>query len=34
MTMLIKLIFSFGDEMDEDYKIIENLDDNRCWKIF
>ncbi|MDI5893920.1 AbiH family protein [Flavobacterium algoritolerans] len=29
-----KINFGFGDEMDEDYKIIENLDDNEYLKNF
>jgi hypothetical protein len=31
--MLIRVnLFGFGDEMEEDYKIIENLDDNEYLK--
>ena len=28
------IIFGFGDEMDEDYKLIENIDDNEYLKFF
>lgn len=30
----LPIIFGFGDEMDDDYKIIENIDDNNYLKFF
>ncbi|TXD67429.1 hypothetical protein ESX12_02240 [Polaribacter glomeratus] len=31
---LNNMVFGFGDEIDEDYKLIENLDDNEYLKFF